>query len=121
MLHRVYTQTYRNGVHRREVTPMEKLECDRAGNLELPSSASQPPVCLKPGSHVFETRSLKKSRSCTLRETFLFEGPTFKLRNKTVFLRSFFFNIFYQCITFWIIFESKKKFRLSRSLRYVIN
>lgn len=51
-------------VHRREVTPMEKLECDRAGSLELPSSASQPPVCLKPGSHVLETRSLKKLRSC---------------------------------------------------------
>lgn len=63
-------------VHRREVTPrpVEKLECDRAGSLELPSSASQPPVCLKPGSHVLESRTprpFRKSRSCMPRETFL--------------------------------------------------
>lgn len=64
-------------VHRREVTPVEKLECDRAGSLELASSASQPAVCLKPGSHVLEShngRPFRKSRSCTPKDAFLLAG-----------------------------------------------
>ena len=90
-------------VHRREVTPVEKLECDRAGSLELASSASQPPVCLKPGSHVLEShngRPFRKSRSCTPKETFLVGGTDVPSR--------YVLTVFLKLVLFFLISRSRR-------------